>query len=91
LIIRNVGKAICALRVALCSGENFVAFDDVCKSIIEQGEHGWGNFLTKPVTGAEILVDPNLHRFQLLLAQLTPLLYTEDSAKHGAGGIWHDR
>ena len=54
----NVRETLGAARV----GEDLVAFFDVGQTVVEQGEHGGRDLLAQAVTGAEILVDPDLHR-----------------------------
>src|ERR1700728_4527121 len=39
-----------------------VAFLHVGETVVEQGEHSRRDLLTEPVTGAQILIDPDLHR-----------------------------
>ena len=63
LAVGDVGEALGATRV----GEDLVAFLDVGEAVVEQGEHVGGDLLAEPVAGAEILVDPDLHRGVLLL------------------------
>ena len=46
--------------------EDLVAFLDVGEAVVEQREHGRGDLLAEPVTGAEVLVDPDLHRHWVL-------------------------
>jgi hypothetical protein len=41
--------------------EDLLAFLDLRKAVVEQGEHGWRDLFAEPVTGAEILIDPDLH------------------------------
>ena len=56
--VGDVGQALGAARV----GEDLVAFLDVGEAVVEQGEDVGGDLLAEPVAGAEILVDPDLHR-----------------------------
>ena len=52
------GQAVGAARVA----EDLVAFLDVGEAVVEQGEHRGRDLLAEAVTGAEVLIDPDLHR-----------------------------
>ena len=60
----HVGEALGATRVA----EDLVAFLDVGETVVEQREHGGRDLLAEAVTGAEILVDPDLHLAGLTFA-----------------------
>src|SRR5206468_3211167 len=42
--------------------EDLVAFLDVGEAVVEQGEHVGSDLFTEAVAGAEVLVDPDLHR-----------------------------
>ena len=53
----HVGQALGATRV----GEDLLAFFDVGEAVVEEGEHVGGDLFAQPVTGAEILIDPDLH------------------------------
>ena len=55
LVVRDVRHAIGTLRVALGSCVDGVAFLDVGKAVVEQGENIGGNFLAEAVARAEIL------------------------------------
>jgi hypothetical protein len=54
-------EAFSAFRVALCLGENLVALDDIREAVVQQREDVGCDFLAQTVTGAEILIDPDLH------------------------------
>ncbi len=58
----KLGHALGTLRVALRRGVDLVAFLDVGEAVVEQGEHVGSDLLAEAVAGAEILVDPDLHR-----------------------------
>ena len=70
----NVGQTLGAARV----GEDLVAFLDVGETVVEQGEHGGRDLLAEAVAGAEILVDPDLHRMSSLLRFRSPGAGRED-------------
>ena len=57
LSIGDVGETGRATRI----GEDLVALLDVGQAIVEQGEHVRGDLLAESVSGAEILIDPDLH------------------------------
>ena len=57
LAVGNHCKAIWPARVR----ENRVAFPDVGEAIIEKSEDIGGNLFAETVSGAKILIDPNLH------------------------------
>ena len=57
LPVGDVGEASSAARV----GKHFVALSDVGEAVVEQGEYVGRDFFAKPVAGAEILIDPDLH------------------------------
>ncbi len=59
--VGETGHALGALRVALGSGVDLVAFLHVGEAIIEQREDVGRDFLAQTVTGAQILIDPDLH------------------------------
>src|SRR5690606_41505932 len=61
LTVREVGEPLGALGVALGGGEHLVAFLHVGQTVVEQGEHVGCDLLAQAVTGAQILVDPDLH------------------------------
>ena len=65
---RTLGEALGALRVALGLGKNLVALHDIRQSVVEQGEDVGGDLLAEAVAGAQILVDPDLHRVSLILS-----------------------
>ena len=55
-------EPFCAARVA----ENLRPFLDVREPVVEQGEHVGRDLLAEAVAGAQVLVDPDLHRERLL-------------------------
>ncbi len=61
LPVGDVGHAVRALGVALRGGEDRGALFHVGETVVEQGEHVGADLFAEPVTGAEILVDPDLH------------------------------
>ena len=62
LAVGDLGEPLGALQVALGGGVDLVAFPDVGESVVEQREHVGGDLFAQPVAGAQILVDPDLHR-----------------------------
>src|SRR5690606_35753146 len=50
------------LGVALGFGVDLVALTHVGKTVVEQHEHVGGDLFAQAVAGAEVLIDPNLHR-----------------------------
>src|SRR4051812_39501947 len=56
---RDVGEPFRPTRV----GEDLRAFLDVREAIVEQREDIGGDLFAEPVAGAQILVDPHLHRW----------------------------
>lgn len=59
--VGEAGHALGTLGVALCSGVDLVAFLHVGEAVVEQREHVGCDLLAQAVTGAEILIDPDLH------------------------------
>jgi hypothetical protein len=55
-----------AARAAL----DVIAVFDVGQAIVKQREHGWSDFLTESITGAEILINPDLHCGAFLLLRI---------------------
>jgi len=50
--------------------EDLGAFLDVGEPVVEQGEHVGRDLLTEAVAGAQVLVDPDLHRGSLLVVRV---------------------
>src|SRR5262245_53208819 len=59
----NVGEALGPARVL----EDLVAFLHVGETVVEQREHVGSDLFAEAVAGAEVLVDPDLHRGVLSL------------------------
>ena len=72
--VGDVGETLGAARVA----EDLVAFLDVGEAVVEQREDVGRDLLAEAVAGAEVLVDPDLHR-------RCPHLFVECSAGHVGG------
>ena len=61
LIIGEVREAFGALRVAFRGGEDLLALAHVGESVVKEDEHVGGDFFADSISGAEILIDPDLH------------------------------
>ena len=76
LAVGDVGETFGALRVALRRGVHRGALLDVGQPVVEQGEHVRADLLAEPVAGAEVLVDPDLHRVVPFVSGRTALDFT---------------
>jgi hypothetical protein len=61
LIIGEVREAFGALRVAFRGGEDLLTLAHVGESVVKEDEHVGGDFFADSISGAEILIDPDLH------------------------------
>src|SRR3954447_14773689 len=61
--VGDVGQAFGPARV----GEDLRPLLDVGQAVVEEREHRGGDLLAQAVAGAQILVDPDLHRWFLCL------------------------
>src|SRR5205807_2840795 len=59
--VRHRGQALGPAGVA----EDLVGFLHVGEPVVQQGEHRGGDLLAETVTGAQILIDPDLHGLPL--------------------------
>src|SRR6516165_5426558 len=59
--VGDLGHAVSTLGVPLSRGEDFAAFLHVGQTVVQQREHVGADLFAQPVTGAEILIDPDLH------------------------------
>jgi hypothetical protein len=58
------------LGVPLGGGIDLVALTDVGEAIVEQGENVGRDLFTEAITSAQILVDPHLHSYDLLIRRV---------------------
>jgi len=72
LAVGEAGHAFGALRVALGGGVDLVAFSDVRKTVVEQGENVRRDLFAEAVTGAQILIDPDLRTYNPLIRRVRP-------------------
>jgi hypothetical protein len=66
LAVWNLGKAFGTLGIALGSSEDLVALTDVGETIVKQGEDIGGDLFAETISGAQILIDPDLQGCALL-------------------------
>src|SRR5579871_5513452 len=63
--------------------EDLVALLHVGEAVVEQREHGGRDLLAQPVTGAEILVDPDLHALPFRRESAIPATVARARSFHG--------
>src|SRR6187401_2757189 len=62
LAVGDVRQPLGTLRVALRRGVDRRTLLDVGETVVEQGEHIRADLLAQAVPGAQVLIDPDLHR-----------------------------
>src|SRR5215218_3037997 len=79
LAVGDVGEALGALGVALGCGVDRRPLLDVGETIVEQGEDIRADLLAETVPGAQVLIDPDLHRgaFRRRVLELPSTLHGE--------------
>ena len=61
LVIREARETLGTLSVPFRCGENLLALAHIGESVIEEDEDIGSNLFANSISGAEILIDPDLH------------------------------